>query len=177
MNVSEVQFKAPPASLSPQRVLWMKSALLVGCVMSAGILWEPKALWETVLILGGWTRSWHLRWPGWTMRGTIMWNLEVWNQNVTLNITTCTTQYLYYHCSIVLLWCCLFKMLPIGNRQVVPLSSLYSPGVGTPAGFWGNGEGEGKAGNSFLCSVWVAYFGTWKTSVPLLGWVPGYCPS
>lgn len=42
MNVSEMQFKAPPASLSPQMVLWMKSALLVGCVTSAGTWWEPR---------------------------------------------------------------------------------------------------------------------------------------
>lgn len=99
-----------------------------------------------------------LRWPGWTMRGPRMWNLEVWNQNVTSNITTCTNQYLYYLCGVVLL-CCLFQRLPIGNTQVVLLSSLYPPGIGTPASFWGNGEGEGGAGTRF-CPVfgWLTWY-------------------
>lgn len=116
--------------------LWMKSVLLVGCVTSAGTLWEPKGSvgdgsWGNGLGAGT------LRWPGWTMGGTGMWNLEVWNKNVTLAKTTCTNQYLYYLCSMVLLWCCLSKMLPIGNTQNVPLSSLYPPGTGTPTGFEG----------------------------------------
>lgn len=50
-------------------------------------------------------------------------------------------------------------MLPIGNTQVVPLSSLYLPGIGTPASFGGNGEGEGGAGTSF-CSLfgWLTWY-------------------
>lgn len=60
MNVSEVQFKAPPVSLSSQSVFvdevcsswWVVSHQLVHCE-------SQSALWETLLILGEWTKGWH----------------------------------------------------------------------------------------------------------------------
>lgn len=118
MTISEVQFKAPPPSLSPQRVFVDEVCPLGGlchiswCIVRAKVLCGIQC-WSQ----GDGLVAVTLRWPGWAMRGTKMWKLKAWNQNVTL--TTCTNQYLYCLCSIVLLWCCLFERLPVGNTHIL----------------------------------------------------------
>lgn len=161
-------FQAPSASLSPQRVF--VDEVLVGCVTSAGTLWEPKSsVGDRSWGNGLWAGT--LRWPGWTVGGTRMWNLEVWNQNVALNITTCINQCLYSHC---------------GADSYCGAVSLRCSQLGTHklslfffVSSWHRNEYqqafEGlereKVGQGLIFALCLdGWLGTWKTSVPLLGW-------